>query len=91
MREVRTALLEADVSLPVARSFVQSVSDKAKGQAVTKSVTAYTRMCSQIAGGFLSSCSSTERVAPSRTTATARRHTMIAPASPAGGHEGHPR
>ena len=39
MREVRTALLEADVSLPVARSFVQSVADKAKGQAVTKSVT----------------------------------------------------
>ena len=39
MREVRTALLEADVSLAVARSFVQSVADKAKGQAVTKSVT----------------------------------------------------
>ena len=39
MREVRTALLEADVSLPVARSFVQSVADKARGQAVTKSVT----------------------------------------------------
>jgi signal recognition particle subunit SRP54 len=39
MREVRTALLEADVSLPVARSFVQSVTDKARGQAVTKSVT----------------------------------------------------
>ena len=30
MREVRTALLEADVSLPVARSFVQSVTDKAR-------------------------------------------------------------
>ena len=39
MREVRTALLEADVSLPVARSFVQSVTDRARGQAVTKSVT----------------------------------------------------
>ncbi len=39
MREVRTALLEADVSLPVARSFAQSVADKARGQAVTKSVT----------------------------------------------------
>ena len=35
MREVRTALLEADVSLPVARSFVQSVTDRARGQAVT--------------------------------------------------------
>ena len=39
MREVRTALLEADVSLPVARSFVKSVTGKATGAAVTKSVT----------------------------------------------------
>ncbi|TCP60277.1 signal recognition particle subunit FFH/SRP54 (srp54) [Rhodovulum bhavnagarense] len=39
LREVRVALLEADVSLPVARSFVKSVQDKATGQAVTKSVT----------------------------------------------------
>ncbi|MFO1105182.1 MAG: signal recognition particle protein [Amaricoccus sp.] len=39
LREVRTALLEADVSLPVARDFVRSVQDKARGQAVTKSVT----------------------------------------------------
>lgn len=39
MREVRVALLEADVSLPVARSFVKSVTAKATGAAVTKSVT----------------------------------------------------
>jgi signal recognition particle subunit SRP54 len=39
MREVRTALLEADVSLTVARDFVDAVKDKATGQAVTKSVT----------------------------------------------------
>ncbi|MFV0385960.1 signal recognition particle receptor subunit alpha, partial [Paracoccus sp. (in: a-proteobacteria)] len=39
MREVRVALLEADVSLPVARSFVKSVTSKATGAAVTKSVT----------------------------------------------------
>lgn len=39
MREVRVALLEADVSLPVARSFVKSVTAKATGSAVTKSVT----------------------------------------------------
>ena len=39
LREVRTALLEADVSLPVARDFVRRVQDKATGQAVTKSVT----------------------------------------------------
>ncbi len=39
LREVRTALLEADVSLPVARDFVKRVQDKATGQAVTKSVT----------------------------------------------------
>ena len=39
LREVRTALLEADVSLPVARSFVKAVTGKATGAAVTKSVT----------------------------------------------------
>jgi len=39
LREVRVALLEADVSLPVARDFVKKVQDKATGQSVTKSVT----------------------------------------------------
>ncbi|KEP69827.1 RNA-binding protein [Thioclava dalianensis] len=39
LREVRVALLEADVSLPVARQFVKSVEGKATGAAVTKSVT----------------------------------------------------
>ena len=39
LREVRVALLEADVSLPVARDFVKAVQDKAAGQAVTRSVT----------------------------------------------------
>lgn len=39
LREVRVALLEADVSLPVARNFIKSVEKKATGQAVTKSVT----------------------------------------------------
>ncbi|HSF91478.1 MAG TPA: signal recognition particle protein [Paracoccaceae bacterium] len=39
LREVRVALLEADVSLPVARDFVKAVQDKATGQSVTKSVT----------------------------------------------------
>jgi signal recognition particle subunit SRP54 len=39
LREVRVALLEADVSLPVARDFVKAIQDKATGQAVTKSVT----------------------------------------------------
>ncbi len=39
LREVRVALLEADVSLPVARAFVKKVQEKATGQAVTKSIT----------------------------------------------------
>jgi len=39
LREVRVALLEADVSLPVARDFIKAISDKAAGQSVTKSVT----------------------------------------------------
>ncbi|UWQ22224.1 signal recognition particle protein [Jannaschia sp. W003] len=39
MREVRVALLEADVSLPVARDFVKRVTQKATGAAVTKSIT----------------------------------------------------
>ncbi|OUD10261.1 signal recognition particle protein [Marivivens niveibacter] len=39
LREVRVALLEADVSLPVVRSFIKSVESKATGSAVTKSIT----------------------------------------------------
>ncbi len=39
LREVRVALLEADVPLPVVRQFVRAVRRKATGQAVMKSVT----------------------------------------------------
>jgi signal recognition particle subunit SRP54 len=39
MREVRVALLEADVALPVVRSFVDSVTQQAVGQSVLKSIT----------------------------------------------------
>ncbi|WP_126172735.1 signal recognition particle protein [Altericroceibacterium xinjiangense] len=39
MREVRVALLEADVALPVARRFIDAVTEKAIGQQVLKSVT----------------------------------------------------
>jgi len=39
LREVRTALLEADVSLPVARDFIKRVTQKAPGSAVTNSNT----------------------------------------------------
>ncbi len=39
LREVRVALLEADVALPVVKDFVASVKDKAIGQQVLRSVT----------------------------------------------------
>ncbi len=39
MREVRIALLEADVALPVVRRFIDEVTEKAVGQNVLKSVT----------------------------------------------------
>ena len=39
MREVRIALLEADVALPVVRRFIDDVTEKAIGQSVLKSVT----------------------------------------------------
>jgi signal recognition particle subunit SRP54 len=39
MREVRMALLEADVALPVVKSFVDQVRDKALGETVMKSLT----------------------------------------------------
>ncbi|MBB4641705.1 signal recognition particle protein [Rhizorhapis suberifaciens] len=39
MREVRIALLEADVALPVVRDFIDKVTEKAVGQNVLKSVT----------------------------------------------------
>ena len=39
MREVRIALLEADVALPVAKDFIENVTQRAIGAEVTKSVT----------------------------------------------------
>ncbi|QEH80275.1 signal recognition particle protein [Sphingomonas sp. C8-2] len=39
MREVRVALLEADVALPVVRQFVEKVTEQAVGQQVLRSVT----------------------------------------------------
>ncbi len=39
MREVRMALLEADVALPVVKDFIKSVKEKATGQEVLKSLT----------------------------------------------------
>jgi len=39
MREVRMALLEADVALPVVRAFVERVREKAMGEEVLKSLT----------------------------------------------------
>jgi signal recognition particle subunit SRP54 len=39
MREVRVALLEADVALPVARDFVDKITEQAVGQQVLRSVT----------------------------------------------------
>ena len=39
MRELRMALLEADVALPVVKDFIAKVSEKAVGEAVVKSVT----------------------------------------------------
>jgi signal recognition particle subunit SRP54 len=39
MREIRVALLEADVALPVVKDFVEKVKEKAIGQEVIKSIT----------------------------------------------------
>ena len=39
MREVRIALLEADVAVEVVKSFIDGVKERAVGQEVTKSVT----------------------------------------------------
>lgn len=38
MRDIRVALLEADVALPVVREFIANVKEKAKGQEIIKSV-----------------------------------------------------
>ena len=39
LREIRVALLEADVSLPVVKEFIDDVQEEAVGQAVLKSIT----------------------------------------------------
>ena len=38
MREIRIALLEADVSLPIAKDFIEKVKAESLGQQVVKSV-----------------------------------------------------
>ena len=38
LRDVRMALLEADVALPVVRDFIERVRERAMGQEVTKSL-----------------------------------------------------
>ncbi|MBL6664973.1 MAG: signal recognition particle protein [Rickettsiales bacterium] len=40
MREIRIALLEADVSLPIAKDFINKIKEEALGQQVVKSVSA---------------------------------------------------
>ncbi len=40
MREIRLALLEADVSLPVVKKFINQVKEKAKGEDIIKSISA---------------------------------------------------
>src|SRR5271154_487190 len=39
LREVRVALLEADVALPVVKDFVEKIKTRAVGEEVTRSVT----------------------------------------------------
>jgi signal recognition particle subunit SRP54 len=59
MREIRIALLEADVALPVVRDFVAAVREEAVGQAVLRSVTpgqmvvkiVHDRLVSVLSGG----------------------------------------
>lgn len=38
MRDIRIALLEADVALPVVKKFIENVKEKAKGQEIIKSI-----------------------------------------------------
>jgi len=59
LKEIRRALLEADVSLPVVRRFVKSVEEKAVGVKVTKGVSASQQLTKVVAdelcllmGGF---------------------------------------
>jgi signal recognition particle subunit SRP54 len=42
MREVRLALLEADVNFKVVKDFIKKVSERAVGQEVMKSLTSWT-------------------------------------------------
>ena len=44
LREVRMALLEADVALPVVKDFVGHVKDRALGQEVNSSPVSYTHL-----------------------------------------------
>jgi signal recognition particle subunit SRP54 len=72
MREVRVALLEADVSLPVARQFIKAVEKKATGAAVTKSVTPGQQVIKIVHDELVSTCFRATTI-PARSRSTTRR------------------
>ena len=65
LREVRVALLEADVSLTVARSFIKRVQEKATGGAVLKSSMTNWSKCWQATTRSPGNSGSTRRLRPS--------------------------
>ena len=73
MREVRRALIEADVALDVVRSFTDKVRDQAVGEEVIRSVTP-ARWSSRSSTTSSSRCSAPT---PSRSTSTPRRRCAI--------------
>jgi signal recognition particle subunit SRP54 len=67
------ALLEADVSLPVARDFIKRVQEKATGQAVTKSVTPGQQVVKIVHDAWSTCCGARTIPARSRSTTRPRR------------------
>jgi signal recognition particle subunit SRP54 len=61
LREVRVALLEADVNFKVVRSFVERVREKAVGHEVLQSLTPGQQVVKIVHGESWSSCSAAPR------------------------------
>jgi len=60
MREIRVALLEADVALPVVKAFIETIKERAIGQAVIKSVSPAQQVVKIVNDGLIELLGSTQ-------------------------------
>lgn len=79
LREIRVALLEADVALPAVRHFMAEISEKAKGQTLLRSVTPGQQMVKIVHDGLVSLLAGVEEEGDIASLANAMTPSMTNP------------